>query len=84
MDVKMEYLNKLLLNPLIGLAMSRSLSCPPPRGKTNSVSDTHITLAIKQTVSCPGSPVRIESGEKWADEVGGTVTEGKHLCFPYP
>lgn len=83
MDVKMEYLNKLLLNPLIGLAMSRSLSWPPT-GKTNSVSDTHITLAIKQNVSCPGSPVRIESGEKWADEVGGTVTEGKHLCFPYP
>ncbi|PVH74714.1 hypothetical protein DL98DRAFT_519051 [Cadophora sp. DSE1049] len=74
MDLTMEYVNKLLLNPLIGLAKSRSLSWPPT-GKTNSILDTDITLAFKQTVSCPGSPVHIESEEKWTDEVGGTVTE---------
>ena len=79
----MEYVNKLLLSPLIGLAKSRSLSWPPI-GKTSSFSDTEITLTMKQTVSCPGSPVRIDSEEKWADEVGGTVTEGKHLSSPYP
>ncbi|KAH7403582.1 hypothetical protein BKA64DRAFT_744156 [Cadophora sp. MPI-SDFR-AT-0126] len=46
----MEYVNKLLLDPLIGLAKSRSLSWPPS-GKTNSILDTDTSLAFKETLS---------------------------------
>ncbi|KAH6718959.1 hypothetical protein BKA61DRAFT_669300 [Leptodontidium sp. MPI-SDFR-AT-0119] len=64
----MEYVN-MLLDPIIGFAKSRSVSWPPVENGIPAL-DTDRPKAFKQTLSCPNSPVRIESEEKWADEVG--------------
>lgn len=69
----------MLLDPIIGFAKSRSVSWPPVENGIPDL-DTDRPKAFKQTLSCPNSPVRIESEEKWADEVGGTITESKQSC----
>ncbi|KAH7330066.1 hypothetical protein BKA65DRAFT_49797 [Rhexocercosporidium sp. MPI-PUGE-AT-0058] len=69
MHITMEYVN-MLLEPIIGLAKYRSLSWP-----TTQAVAIEKPKPINQTLSYPDSPVRIESEESWADEVGGTVTE---------
>ncbi|KAG4443595.1 hypothetical protein IFR05_000972 [Cadophora sp. M221] len=64
----MEYVN-MVLDPIIGFAKSRSLSWPLFENAIPAL-DTDKSEVFKQTLSCPNSPVRIVSEEKWADQVG--------------